>query len=92
MRFHSLFPQNETLMRLRRQIAQQIGRSFALARGMKSEIAFLRYRREVVLSWPESPRKTLLLLAIESRLKSEQSQAGLRSARSRISPRIQGTL
>jgi hypothetical protein len=34
---------------------------------MKEE-AFLRYRREVVRSWPESPRKVVLLYAIEGRI------------------------
>ena len=35
---------------------------------MKEELAFLRYRREVVQAWPESPRKTVVLAAIESRI------------------------
>jgi hypothetical protein len=35
--------------------------------GMKDEMAFLRYRREVVQAWPESPRKEVFLIAIEDR-------------------------
>ncbi|MGA2575359.1 MAG: hypothetical protein ABSH24_04965 [Bryobacteraceae bacterium] len=43
---------------------------------MKEEMAFLRYRREVVRAWPESPRKTVFLTAIESRISSMQQQSG----------------
>jgi len=39
---------------------------------MKEEMAFLRYRREVVRAWPESPRKTVFLTAIESRISTMQ--------------------
>jgi hypothetical protein len=35
---------------------------------MKEEMAFLKYRREVVRAWPESPRKKVFLTAIESRI------------------------
>jgi len=35
---------------------------------MKTEMAYLRYRLEVVQAWPESPRKTVFLYAIESRI------------------------
>jgi hypothetical protein len=35
---------------------------------MKEEMAFLKYRREVVSAWPDSPRKTAFLTAIESRI------------------------
>jgi len=35
---------------------------------MKEEMAFLKYRREVVSAWPDSPRKTAFLAAIESRI------------------------
>ena len=37
-------------------------------------MAFLKYRREVVRAWPESPRKTVFLTAIESRIVSMQQQ------------------
>ncbi len=39
---------------------------------MKEELAFLKYRREVVLAWPESNRKTVFLAGIESRILSTQ--------------------
>jgi hypothetical protein len=39
---------------------------------MKEELAFLRYRREVVRAWPDSPRKMVFLIAIESRISSMQ--------------------
>jgi hypothetical protein len=35
---------------------------------MKDEMAFLKYRREVVRGWPESGRKAVILNAIESRI------------------------
>ncbi len=35
---------------------------------MKDEMAFLRYRSEVVQGWPDSQRKTVFLNAIESRV------------------------
>ena len=41
---------------------------------MKEEMAFLKYRREVVRAWPESPRKTVFLTAIESRIRAMQQQ------------------
>jgi hypothetical protein len=41
---------------------------------MKEEMAFLKYRREVVRSWPESPRKVVFLTAIDSRIVSMQRQ------------------
>jgi hypothetical protein len=41
---------------------------------MKEEMAFLKYRREVVRAWPESPRKTVFLTAIESRIVNVQQQ------------------
>ena len=37
---------------------------------MKEEMRFLKYRRDVVSAWPESPRKTVFLSAIESRMKN----------------------
>jgi len=42
---------------------------------MKEEMAFLKYRREVVRAWPESPRKAVFLTAIESRISSVQRQS-----------------
>jgi hypothetical protein len=42
---------------------------------MNEEMAFLKYRREVVRAWPESPRKTMFLTAIESRIISVQRQS-----------------
>lgn len=39
-------------------------------------MAFLKYRREVVRAWPESPRKTVFLTAIESRIVNMQQQLG----------------
>jgi len=47
-----------------------IGMSSAVRHGMKEEMAFLKYRREVVQTWPESPRKAAVLTAIESRMVS----------------------
>jgi hypothetical protein len=41
---------------------------------MKQEMAFLKYRREVVQAWPESPRKTVFLTGIETRIASVQRQ------------------
>jgi hypothetical protein len=41
---------------------------------MKEEMAFLKYRREVVQAWPESTRKTVFLNGIESRIVSMQQQ------------------
>jgi len=38
-------------------------------------MAFLKYRREVVRTWPESRRKTVFLTAIESRISSIQQQS-----------------
>lgn len=38
-------------------------------------MAFLRYRREVVMAWPESPRKTVFLNAIEGRISNVQHQS-----------------
>ena len=35
---------------------------------MKNEMAFLKYRQEVVQSWPESDRKAVFKAAIESRI------------------------
>jgi hypothetical protein len=46
----------------------------ALRQVMKEELAFLKYRREVVRAWPESPRKTVFLTAIESRISSSIQQ------------------
>ena len=37
-------------------------------------MAFLKYRREVVRAWPESPRKTVFMTGIESRILSMQQQ------------------
>ncbi len=41
---------------------------------MKDEMAFLKYRREVVQGWPESPRKKVFLAGIESRITEMQRQ------------------
>jgi hypothetical protein len=41
---------------------------------VKEEMAFLRYRREVVQGWPESPRKAAFLTAIESRIARIQKE------------------
>ena len=41
---------------------------------MKDEMAFLKYRREVVQAWPDSPRKSVFLTAIESRIASVERQ------------------
>lgn len=38
-------------------------------------MAFLRYRREVVRAWPDSPRKAVFLTAIESRIVIMQQQS-----------------
>jgi len=35
---------------------------------MNGELAFLKYRREVVSTWPDSYRKTVFLAAIDSRI------------------------
>jgi hypothetical protein len=43
---------------------------------VKDEMAFLKYRREVVRTWPESPRKVVFLTAIESRISMIEQQAG----------------
>jgi len=43
-------------------------------------MAFLKYRREVVRAWPESPRKTVFLRAIESRIVKMQPQPRASSA------------
>jgi len=43
-----------------------------MVQAMKEEMAFLKYRREVVRAWPESPRKTVFLTAIESRISAMQ--------------------
>jgi hypothetical protein len=54
---------------------------------VKEEMAFLKYRREVVRSWPESTRKAVFLTAIESRIARNLQElqsiasAELRSAR-----------
>jgi hypothetical protein len=47
---------------------------------VKEEIAFLKYRREVVRTWPESPRKVVFLTAIESRIVTVQRQLQIISA------------
>jgi hypothetical protein len=47
---------------------------------MKEEMAFLKYRREVVRTWPESPRKAVFLTAIESRIVTVQRQVQIISA------------
>jgi len=41
---------------------------------MQEEMAFLKYRRDVVQAWPDSPRKTVSLVAIESRITNLQQQ------------------
>jgi len=57
-----------------------LGTSRAFYQVMKEEMAFLKYRREVVRAWPESPRKTVFLTAIESRIVSMQLQTRVVSA------------
>ena len=57
-----------------------IGTPHALMEIMKEEIAFLKYRREVVRAWPESPRKTVFLTAIENRIVNTLQQALMVSA------------
>lgn len=52
----------------------------ALSYVMKEEMAFLKYRREVVRAWPESPRKTVFLTAIESRIVNVQRQSRMVSS------------
>jgi hypothetical protein len=47
---------------------------------MKEEMAFLRYRREVVRAWPESPRKIVFLNAIETRIVTVLRQSQIISA------------
>ncbi|MGA2739878.1 MAG: hypothetical protein ABSG65_20870 [Bryobacteraceae bacterium] len=42
---------------------------------MNEELAFLKYRREVVRTWPDSPRKMVFLIAIESRMNSMQQKS-----------------
>ena len=43
-------------------------------------MAFLRYRREVVRAWPESPRKAVYLTAVESRIFNMQQQTRMVSS------------
>jgi hypothetical protein len=47
---------------------RESGKLRARVDGMKDEMAFLRYRSEVVQGWPDSQRKTVFLNAIESRV------------------------
>jgi hypothetical protein len=47
---------------------------------MTQEMAFLKYRREVVQAWPESARKTVFLTAIESRISSMQQRVRMVSS------------
>jgi len=47
----------------------------ALNQGMKAEMAFLKYRREVVQAWPVSPRRAVFLAAIESRIFNLQRES-----------------
>jgi hypothetical protein len=49
---------------------------------VKEEMAFLKYRREVVRAWPESPRKVVFLTAIDSRIVSMQRQMKMASSAS----------
>ena len=52
---------------------------------MKEEMAFLKYRREVVQAWPESTRKAVFLTAIESRIaRNLQELQSLASAELRL--------
>jgi hypothetical protein len=44
------------------------GIALALCWGMREEMKFLKYRRDVVSAWPESPRKKVFLAAIEARM------------------------
>jgi hypothetical protein len=47
---------------------------------MKEEMAFLKYRREVVRAWPDSPRKRVFLTAIESRITNMEQQTRMVSS------------
>ncbi|HTQ58474.1 MAG TPA: hypothetical protein VMI94_28625 [Bryobacteraceae bacterium] len=42
---------------------------------------FLKYRRDVVNAWPESPRKAVFLIAIDSRIQDIEQQAARASSR-----------
>jgi hypothetical protein len=42
---------------------------------MREEMAFLKYRREVVMAWPESPRKAVFLNAIDGRILAIEQRA-----------------
>ena len=53
-------------------------------------MAFLKYRREVVQAWPESPRKVVFLAAIESRIGVLQWQTAIAS-RSLVRTALIGT-
>ena len=44
---------------------------------MSEEMKFLKYRRDVVTAWPESPRKRVFLTSIESRMNAIQSSMNL---------------
>ena len=51
-----------------------LGTRRAMPQVMKEEMAFLKYRREVVRAWPESPRKAVFMTGIETRIVSMQLQ------------------
>ena len=42
-------------------------------------MAFLKYRRDVVSAWPESPRKAVFLSGIESRIATMQERLQMAS-------------
>jgi hypothetical protein len=62
------------------QSARGAGTPRAFPAGVKAEMKFLKYRRDVVSAWPESPRKTVFLTAIESRIQSMERLARLASS------------
>ena len=49
-------------------------------RNVKEEMRFLKYRRDVVDAWPESPRKAVFLIAIDSRIQDIEQQAARASS------------
>ena len=55
-------------------MASHLWHATCSTQGMTQEMAFLKYRREVVKAWPESPRKTVFLTAIETRIVSTQQR------------------
>jgi hypothetical protein len=54
--------------------AQQSWQAECITAGVKEEMKFLKYRRDVVADWPDSPRKAVFLTGIESRINTMQRQ------------------